>query len=93
MRVKYKYFTIPFFLVNGNKFPMLKKIKNLFVTTATSVPSDALFSAAGDVITANRNRLKPETAEMIIICKNKVQLSLKFFSNFFKQMNRFFFKY
>lgn len=63
-----------------HSFFVKKIFKNLFVTTASSTPSEALFSLAGDVITCERNRLKHETAEMLLILRNKVKLPSKLFS-------------
>ncbi len=43
---------------------------------ATSVPAERVFSTAGNVITKKRNRLSPDTAEMIIFLhENKELLS------------------
>src|SRR3954453_12130175 len=46
---------------NEKRFPFLSKLsKELFGISATSVPSERLFSDVGNVITNKRNSLKPE---------------------------------
>ncbi len=54
------------------KFPILcHVVKLLFAIPATSVPSEQLFSHAGEVINERRNKLAPELADtLLIISKN-----------------------
>lgn len=45
-------------------YPNLSRMaKDHLCITATSVPSERLFSAAGDIITSRRNKLHPEVVE------------------------------
>lgn len=48
-------------------YPNLSQVARKYLCiTATSTPSERLFSTAGGVITSKRNLLKPELAEMLI---------------------------
>ena len=48
-------------------FPNIAKLAlNVLFIPATSVPSERLFSTAGQIITERRNRLLPEHAEKLI---------------------------
>jgi hypothetical protein len=52
--------------------PNLSKIAEMiFCTTASSVPSECVFSTAGEIIRKKRTRLRPKlTEELIILNKN-----------------------
>ena len=53
--------------VNKNRYPRLAVLARKYLCVpATSVPSEQLFSHAGDTITKKRNALKPEHAELLI---------------------------
>ena len=53
-----------FYKSNQQAFPNLSKIAELvFCTTASSVPSECTFSAAGHLINKKRTRLYPTLAE------------------------------
>ena len=41
-------------------------VKRLLCIPATSVPSDRVFSTAGDVVTAQRDSLRPENVDMLV---------------------------
>lgn len=58
---------------NGNRYPNISKIAKKYLTIpATSVPSERVFSTAGDIITAERSRLSPENASILIfLSENK----------------------
>ena len=50
------------------KFPMLCKLASKYLSIpATSVPSERLFSSAGEVISKKRNRIGDENAEMLVV--------------------------
>ena len=60
---------------NETKFPILSKLaKELFGISATSVPSERLFSDVGNVITNKRSSLKPEKVEKLIFLKRNAHL-------------------
>ena len=60
---------------NENKFPILSKLsKELFGISATSVPSERLFSDVGNLITNKRSSLKPEKVEKLIFLKRNANL-------------------
>ena len=64
---------LKFYRNNRKQFPMISTIiKRLFCLTASSVPSEQLFSKAGKTINEIRNRLKPENAEMLILLDQDV---------------------
>lgn len=53
--------------INGNMFPLLKKIVQPYLSlVATSVPSERLFSKAGNIMTEKRNRLKGEKLQQLL---------------------------
>jgi hypothetical protein len=64
---------LDFFKDKRQTFPHLCQVaKIVFSATASSVPSESLFSSAKDVITDKRNRLMPKLAEeLLIISLNK----------------------
>jgi len=52
---------------NQKSYPLVAEIaRRLLAIPATSVPSERLFSKAGDVITKKRNRLDPTKADRVI---------------------------
>ncbi|XP_029345286.1 zinc finger BED domain-containing protein 1 isoform X2 [Acyrthosiphon pisum] len=53
--------------INGNMFPLLKIIVQPFLSVvATSVPSERLFSKAGNIMTEKRNRFKGEKLQQLL---------------------------
>src|SRR5213080_2588488 len=60
---------------NETKFPFLSKLaKELFGISATSVPSERLFSDVSNVITNKRSSLKPKKVEKLIFLKRNTHL-------------------
>jgi hypothetical protein len=51
--------------VNNGQFPILSKMaQDYLAVPASSVPCEEVFSSGVDLVTANRNRLEPDTIEM-----------------------------
>jgi len=66
-RIERKSCPIMWWKTNGNRFPFLfEAAKKYQCMPATSVPSERVFSKAGNVITKKRTRLGKRTANMII---------------------------
>jgi hypothetical protein len=51
---------------DGSLLPFIEVVKKFFCIPATSVPSEAIFSAAGDLINENRSRLNPRHVDKIL---------------------------
>jgi len=50
----------------GHFLPMVKVVIKFLCIPATSVPSEQLFSSAGELISESRNRLHPDNVDMIL---------------------------
>ena len=67
--------------VNQHKFPRLARYaKCLLSIPGTSVPSEWVFSVAGNVVTAQRACLKPDNVDTLIFLKKNIKLSIYFYS-------------
>ena len=61
--------------VNASRFPVMSKVAQIYLAPPpTSVPSERLFSVAGDIITEHRSRLLPDNAEKLIFLKYNASL-------------------
>lgn len=59
---------------NAPQYPNIAKLARVFLSIpATSVPSEQIFSKAGQVITKRRSSLKPEHAEQLIFLCHSLQ--------------------
>ena len=57
-----------FYKINEHQLPNMAKIsKMLFCITASSVPSECMFSKSGELISKKRTRLNPVLAEELLI--------------------------
>ena len=64
---------LEFYKLNNHHLPFMGKIaKMLFCVTASSVPSECMFSKAGELISKKHSRLNPELADdMLMLASNK----------------------
>ena len=59
----------------SKQFPILSEIaKRVFCITASSVPSESLFSKAGYVVSKTRNCLAPEDGEQAVMLRDNMDL-------------------
>ena len=62
-----------FWVWNVDRFPSVAKLARKYLAIpATSVASERVFSAVGNIVTARRNCLSPENVNtLVFLCKNK----------------------
>ena len=63
--------------INSNRFPRCSKFVRKYIYLCpppSSVPSERLFSEAGDLYDEKRNRLNPDKAEMILVIRGNLPL-------------------
>ena len=59
-------------------YPLLAKVaRNLLCIPATSVPSERVFSTAGDIVTQQRSSIKPKHVDMLIFLKKNLPKKTK----------------
>lgn len=58
---------------NEWQFPLVSSLaRQRLCIPATSVPSERVFSTAGDIVTAQRAALSPEAVDMLIFLKKNI---------------------
>ena len=60
---------------NEGKFPHLAKAAQRYLSVpGTSVPSERVFSTAGDIVSACRSRLAPENVDMLVFLQKNLKI-------------------
>ncbi|XP_041834229.1 E3 SUMO-protein ligase ZBED1-like [Melanotaenia boesemani] len=58
---------------NSEIYPLLSPLAKAYLTTpATSVPSERVFSTAGDIVTLQRSQLLPENVDILVFLKKNM---------------------
>ena len=61
--------------VNAHKYPLISKTAKFYLgIPATSVPSERVFSTAGDIVNAQRATLSQENVDMLIFLKKNLKV-------------------
>lgn len=59
---------------NQNSYPLLARLaKSLLCIPATSVPSERVFSTAGDIVTQQRSNIKSKHVDILIFLKKNIK--------------------
>jgi len=62
-----------YWLANKDRFPVLSALAKRYLSVPpTSVPSERVFSTAGDILTDQKSRLSTDNAEKIFILKENL---------------------
>lgn len=58
---------------NAQRYPLLSTLAKSYLSVpATSVPSERVFSCAGDIVNAQRSQLLPQNVDMLIFLKKNL---------------------
>lgn len=58
---------------NEKQYPLLSTLAKAFLSIpATSVPSERVFSTAGDIVSAQRSQLLPENVDVLVFLKKNM---------------------
>lgn len=58
---------------NEKQYPLLSPVAKAFLSIpATSVPSERVFSTAGDIVSAQRSQLLPENVDVLVFLKKNM---------------------
>ncbi|XP_052472292.1 zinc finger BED domain-containing protein 4-like [Carassius gibelio] len=58
---------------NAQAYPLLSSLSKAYLTVpATSVPSERVFSTAGDIVNAQRSQLLPENVDMLVFLQKNL---------------------
>jgi hypothetical protein len=61
--------TIPYWHANRAKFPVMERVAAAVLSAqATSVPSERLFSEAGELVSKRRTRLSDQNVNALVFC-------------------------
>ena len=61
---------------NCSIYPLLSPLARAYLSIpATSIPSERVFSTAGDIVSAQRSQLLPENVDMLIFLKKNMNIS------------------
>ncbi|KAE8279169.1 Zinc finger BED domain-containing protein 4 [Larimichthys crocea] len=61
---------------NRSQYPLLSQLAKAYLSIpATPVPSERVFSTAGDIVTAQRSQLLPENVDILIFLKKNMSIS------------------
>ena len=65
--------------INETRFPRIAKIARRYLTIpASSIPSERVFSTAGNIVSAKRNRLSSSNVDKLIFLAQNWRIILKF---------------
>ena len=64
--------------LNCHKYPLIAKAARIILCVpATSVPSERVFSTAGDIVTAQRASLSPDNVDALIFLKKNMYVQIR----------------
>ncbi|XP_025407098.1 zinc finger BED domain-containing protein 1-like [Sipha flava] len=74
-QLKFDFYALEWWKIRASKYPLIVALAKKYLSIpATSVSSERCFSTAGNIVTAKRSCLSPETANMLIFLYQNKQL-------------------